>query len=101
MPAAYVILHNRIDDAEAYGRYLEQVPPTMLKHGAEILVIDDHAECVEGQAPFPRTVLLKFPSRDAVQAWYSSPEYQEILPIRTAATDGFAVVCDEFVMPQG
>jgi uncharacterized protein (DUF1330 family) len=27
-------------------------------------------------------------------AWYNSPAYQEVLPLRLAATEGFAVLVD-------
>jgi len=30
-------------------------------------------------------------------AWYNSPEYQAVCPLRLEATEGFAVVVDGFV----
>jgi uncharacterized protein (DUF1330 family) len=30
-------------------------------------------------------------------AWYNSPAYQEFLPLRLAATEGFGVLVDGFV----
>jgi uncharacterized protein (DUF1330 family) len=100
MPA-YVILHNQVTDPEMYAQYVEQVTPSLMKHGAEILIIDNDAECVEGTKPYPRTVMLRFPSRDAAKAWYTSREYLEIYPLRANSSEGFAVICDEYVMPQG
>jgi uncharacterized protein (DUF1330 family) len=32
-------------------------------------------------------------------AWYNSPAYQEVLPLRLAATEGFGVLVDGFVPP--
>jgi len=47
----------------------------------------------------PRTVILKFPSREDAMGWYNSPEYQAIRSERLEATEGFAVICEEFVFP--
>lgn len=101
MPAAYVIVHNQVTDPALYAQYLEQVPPSMRKHGAELLIVDNDAECIEGTKPYPRLVMLRFPSRDAAKAWYDSPEYREVYPLRANSSDGFAVICDEFVPPAG
>ncbi len=98
--AGYVILNNRVDDPEKMQEYLAAVYPTMQAHGAEVLILDDNAEVVEGTAPFPRVIMLKFESRDAARTWYSSPEYQAALPLRLAATQGFAVLCESFVYPE-
>jgi uncharacterized protein (DUF1330 family) len=99
--SAYLIFHNRILDAEKLQAYVEKAIPTLMDHKAEILVVDETSEVVEGPNSLPRTVMIKFPSREAAMAWYNSPEYQAILPERLAATEGFAVLCDEFVFPTG
>ena len=41
--------------------------------------------------------MLKFPSKEALRAWYDSPEYQEIIHLRTDNTEGFVVFAEEFV----
>jgi uncharacterized protein (DUF1330 family) len=66
----------------------------MAAYHPEILVFAEHAEVLEGQTHLPRTIVMKFDSRDAALAWYNSPAYQEVLPLRLAATEGFAVLVD-------
>jgi uncharacterized protein (DUF1330 family) len=66
----------------------------MAAHHPEILVFAEHAEVIEGQTNLPRTIVMKFDSRDAAMAWYNSPAYQEVLPLRLEATEGFAVLVD-------
>ena len=53
---------------------------------------DVAAESVEGTAPGPQTVIIKFESTEALKGWYNSPEYQEVVGKRLDATDGFAVI---------
>ena len=57
-----------------------------------MVVFDVAAESVEGTAPGPQTVVLKFEDTAAVKAWYDSPEYQEVVGKRLEATEGFAVI---------
>ena len=79
-------------------QYLVTVGPTIVTHGGEILVAGPGSEAVEGE-PGSVTVVLKFPSKDAMRAWYDSTEYQEFIHHRTDNTEGTLVFADEFVMP--
>ena len=92
--AAYLVFHNRVTNAEKMQEYLAKVRETMAAHPPEILVFAEHAEVIEGQTNLPRTIVMKFDSRDAAMAWYNSPAYQEVLPLRLEATEGFAVLVD-------
>jgi len=74
--------------------YLAKVRENMAAYHPEILVFAEHADVLEGQTNLPRTIVMKFDSRDAALAWYNSPAYQEVLPLRLAATEGFAVLVD-------
>jgi len=96
--AGYLIANYEITNQEAYQGYIAAVGPTILAHGGEILVAGPGSEAIEGN-PGPVTVVLKFPSLDAVRGWYQSPEYQEILSLRTDNTEGSVVFADQFVMP--
>ncbi len=94
--AGYFIANARITNADGFEAYLAAVGPTIAAHGGEILVGVRGSEAVEG-APRPVTVVLRFPSKEALRAWYDSPEYQEIIHLRTDNTEGFVVFADEFV----
>ena len=96
--AGYLIANYNITNEEAYQQYLATVGPTIVTHGGEILVAGPGSEAVEGE-PGSVTVVVKFPSKDALRAWYDSPEYQEIIHHRTDNTEGTLVFADEFVMP--
>ena len=97
--AAYLVFHNRVTNTEKMQEYLAQVGETLTAYDPEILVFAEHAEVIEGQTDLPRTIVLKFDSREAALAWYHSPAYQKVLPLRLEATEGFAVLVDGFVPP--
>lgn len=95
--AAYFVFHNRILNAEKLQEYLPKALETLAPYHPEILIFDENSKVVEGTMQWPRTIVIKFESRDAAMAWYNSPAYQEVLPLRLAATEGFGVFVDGFV----
>ena len=73
--SVYCVALINIRDREGFGRYQGQV-----------LAVDEAVETLEGEWPWTRTVLLRFPDRDALRAWYDSPDYQALMQHRTAAS---------------
>jgi uncharacterized protein (DUF1330 family) len=97
--SGYLITTYKIINPEAYQAYTAAVAPTIFAHGGEILVAGPGSEVVEG-TPEPITVVLKFPSKDALRGWYDSPEYQAIIHHRLDNTEGSMVFADEFKLPR-
>lgn len=89
--AAYFVFNYRVTDLEGYKPYLGVVPAILESHGAEILAADFESEAVEGD-PGHVTVVLKFPSKEAARKWYDSPEYQEIIGLRTDNSEGIGAL---------
>ena len=92
--AAYMVFNYRITDHDAYKAYLGKVADTLNAHGAEIVVADFESEVIEGDAGHV-TVVLRFASKDAAKGWFDSPEYQEIIGLRTGNSTGIAVLTNE------
>jgi uncharacterized protein (DUF1330 family) len=90
----YVVAQGRIEDREMLGEYVAKVIPSIQSGGGRILGFDESPEIVEGEVEHPRTVILEFPSREAFRAWYDSPDYQAILPLRLQSTPGTLIVVD-------
>ena len=96
--ASYLVANYKITNPEDFAKYGAAVVPSILAHGGKILAAGPGSVTVEGN-PDPVTVILEFPTREALQGWYDSPEYQEIIHLRTDNSEGFVVFVDEFVMP--
>ncbi len=93
--ASYLIGNYKITNPKGYQAYPAAVRPMILAHGGEILVAGPGSIPVEGH-PEPITVVLKFPSMEALRGWYDSPEYQEIVHLRTDNSVGQVIFADEF-----
>jgi len=77
---AYLLANVRVTNPEAYAEYSRQVPATVAAHGGRFLVRGGPGEVVEGEFSLQRLVIIEFPDRDRLRAWYDSPEYQAIYP---------------------
>ena len=84
--ACYLIADIKIHDRDEYRKYEAGFSEIFSRHGGTILAVSEDPEVLEGQWPYTRAVLIRFPSRQALSAWYDSPEYQEIAQHRFAAS---------------
>ena len=87
MPA-YVIAEVDVTDAEAYKLYADKAPGVTLPSGGKYLARAGKVECLEGTPPKSRVVVIEFPDMAAARAFYYGRGYQEIIPLRQAASEG-------------
>ena len=90
--SVYVVAQGRIENREMLDEYVSKVLPTIQSSGGRVLGFDEEPTVIEGSVEHPRTVILKFPSREAFRAWYDSDDYQAILPLRLESTPGSLIV---------
>ena len=86
MPKGYVIAEVEITDPQAFQEYGAKVGPTLAAYNAR-LIVRGKAAGKEGSAPVGTIVVLEFSSLADAEAWYNSPAYQEILPLRQRAAN--------------
>ena len=66
---------------------------TFEPYGGKFLARGGKLTILEGEWPHQRTVILEFPSREKAEAWYQSPAYQRILPLRLKCmTSNFVLI---------
>lgn len=85
MPALW-IAHVSVTDEDAYGRYAALAGPAVAKHGGHFIARGGRFVQLEGRAR-PRNVVAKFPSVEAAEACYHSPEYQEAMSHARGASE--------------
>jgi uncharacterized protein (DUF1330 family) len=85
MPA-YVVSMMSIHDPETYRQYTDRTPPIVKKYGGRFLTRGEAFTCVEGNDYDGRLVILEFPTKADVEAWFNDPDYQEAMTFRHAAS---------------
>jgi uncharacterized protein (DUF1330 family) len=91
--AGYFVANYTIANQAEYKEYVAAVGPILRAHGADSIVVDRASEPLEGSAG-QVTVVLRFATKAAARAWYESPEYRAILPLRTDNTVGVGVIAE-------
>ena len=86
---AYVIADIEVKDPVVYEDYRRQVLATIEQFGGRFLVRGGKHEVLEGQPSVHRTIVLEFPSMEAVKRWYASPEYAPLIVLRQKAASGY------------
>ncbi|MFJ4418707.1 DUF1330 domain-containing protein [Streptomyces sp. NPDC088925] len=87
VPRAYMIGHLRnVEVCPDIAEYMERIDSTMAPYGGRFLVHGGRPTVHEGSWDGD-LVILEFPDLVRAREWYDSPEYREILPLRTAHAD--------------
>lgn len=94
--SVYLIAQITIEDRAEYSKYEAGFAEVFRKHTGQVLGVTEEPELLEGSWTCTRTVLLQFPDREQAMAWYESPEYQEIIGHRLAASSGNVVIVDQY-----
>jgi len=92
MPALW-IAHVTVTDAEAYARYAALAGPAIAAHGGAFIARGGRYVQLEGKER-ARNVVARFPSLEAAQACYHSPEYQEALGHARGASERDVVIVE-------
>jgi uncharacterized protein (DUF1330 family) len=96
---AYAVAHMRSVDLNAeVGEYLRRIDATLDPFGGRFAVHGVLPDVLEGEWP-GFLILIAFPDVDAARAWYDSPAYREILPLRLRNSDTVALIVDG--VPEG
>jgi uncharacterized protein (DUF1330 family) len=74
--SAYWVARVHVTDPETYAKYAALAGPAVEKHGGVFLARGGRQVILEGGA-FERTVVARFPSVEAAEKCYHSPEYTE------------------------
>ena len=88
--------HRSLQDADPHPEiveYIERITGTLEPYGGRFLVRATQHEVKEGSWP-GSVVMIGFPGIAEARAWWDSPAYQEIAPLRSRHIEGDIVMVD-------
>jgi uncharacterized protein (DUF1330 family) len=80
--SAYVVVQAKVKDAEKLAAYSQAAGPTIAEHQGELMLRAPVVEVMNGESDFERVIIVKFPDAEAARNWYSSEDYQALIPLR-------------------
>ena len=86
MPA-FFIATSKIKNADKFADYGAKAGKTLAAHGGTLLIKGKAAETLAGQADHQAVGVIRFADMQALNAWYHSPEYQALIPLRDEAVE--------------
>lgn len=93
MPA-YVIAHLQESAPHPeVAEYIERLPGTFAPYGGRYLVHATQHQVKEGAWP-GHVVMIGFPGIAEADAWWDSPAYREIAPLRSRNIEGDIIIAD-------
>ena len=91
---AYAIARvNAVDFCDDIVEYLRRIDATLEPYGGRFLVHGGKPDVVEGSWG-PDVIIIEFPDRHRLRAWWDSAAYGEIMPRRTRHMDADIVFAD-------
>ena len=74
--------------------YLRRIESTLAPFGGAFIVHGGTTALCEGDLPKGDMVLIEFPDFTSAKAWYDSPAYQAIKPLRTAHSKAHVMLAE-------
>ena len=90
----YIMAEVEITNPEGYREYAATVQATIEKYGGKFLSRGGKNTPLEGEWPQRRRVIIEFPSPEAAQKWYDSPEYEKPKALRKANSNGRLILLE-------
>ena len=96
--ACFFIVDTYIDKNKgrgSYDDYIEQVKPIVESYGGEYLARSENVTALSPLRKPDRVIIIKFPSREKLDACFASDEYRRIMHDRVDNVGARAVIVEE------
>ena len=85
--SAYVVVEFTVKDLDVYReKYGPIAGRTAKEYGGEALA-NSNWEILHGDASLTSGAVMRFPDHETAIKWYNSPEYQQLIEVRSVAID--------------
>jgi len=93
--ACFFLAEIEVHDSVRYRQYVERASAIVARHGGEYLLRSEAITPVAGGWTPGRLLLIRFPTRQALEDCFGSPDYQAIKPLREGSTTSRAVIVEQ------
>ena len=85
--AAYLVGHISVKDPDLWQIYIAGVQKSLAPFDADLVFRGQRAAILAGEHTYNQCVVIKFASQAALQEWYHSDTYQDLIPTRDEAAE--------------
>ena len=85
--STYLIVEFTVNDTEMYReKYAPIAGQTAKEHGGEVVAAGNW-EVLHGDGSLTSGAIVRFADHETALGWYNSPEYQQLIDVRSVAMD--------------
>jgi uncharacterized protein (DUF1330 family) len=93
--SVYMIIEAKeVMNKQKYAEYVQKVPPTIEKFGGKYLARGGQVTVFSGDWKPARLIIVEFASMEKFNAWWHSPEYRAIAPLREQGAKTNAIIVE-------
>ena len=96
--SCFFIVDVYIDECKgrgSYDNYIEKVKPIVESYGGEYLVRTENVTALSPLRKPDRVIIIRFQSREKLDACFASDEYRRIMHERVDSVDARALILEE------
>ena len=93
--AAFFISTTKIKNPEKFQEYAGKAGPTFAPFDGKMILRGKAGDTLAGASDHQGVGVVRFPDMEALEAWFRSPEYQALIPLRDEAADMTLVTYEE------
>jgi uncharacterized protein (DUF1330 family) len=90
---AFFVATVSIKHPDKFQEYAQKAAATFAPHGGEAVLRGKVDRVLAGKADHQAVGIVGFPDAEALSAWFNSPEYQALVPLRDEAADITIITC--------
>lgn len=87
MKPAYLIGNITVIDQDKWSEYRSKLPATLIPWAGELVFRGKKSKVLGGAYQHSDTVVIRFPSIEALNNWFNSDDYQVLIPLREQAAN--------------
>ena len=84
-----------VKDAEKFQEYAGKAAQTFAAFDGELVIRGKAGDTLVGSSDHQAAAVVRFPDMNALKAWYQSPDYQALIPLRDTAAEMTLVTYEE------
>lgn len=81
-------------DWKEYEKYIDEVKPIVESYGGKYILRSSNVETLNKNRMPDRCIVIKFPSREAIDECFSSENYRKIMANRVNNVDSWAIIVE-------
>ncbi len=93
--AAFFIATTKVKNPDKFQTYAQKAGASIAQYDGEMVLRGKSVNVLSGHSDPNAVGIVRFADTDALERWYNSADYQQLIPLRNEAADMTLVTYEE------